>query len=68
MTPQKNVRSRAYVGSPFTGDVAKAAVIRDMIAVGPRVMSLEVPSSAYTKGPINAEYRPYCWVKKFSKN
>ena len=55
MTPQKTVRSRAYVGSPFTGDVAKAAVIRDMIAVGPRVMSLEVPSSAYTKGPINAE-------------
>lgn len=31
----------------------------DMMAVGPRVMSLDVPRKMYTKLPMNAEYKPY---------
>jgi hypothetical protein len=49
----------AYVASSFTGEVAKAAVNRDMMAVGPSVMSFDVPRNVYTKQPINAEYNPY---------
>ncbi len=33
----------AYVASPGIGDAANAAVIRDMMAVGPSVMSFDVP-------------------------
>lgn len=57
--PHARVRMMAYVGSPCIGDVPKAAVIRDMMAVGPNVMSLDVPRKQYTKHPINAEYSPY---------
>lgn len=38
---------------------AYSAVIRDMMAVGPTVMSLELPKMQYTKPPMKAEYRPY---------
>jgi len=40
--------------------VAFDAVSSDIIAVGPRVTSLDVPKMVYTKQPMNAEYRPYC--------
>ena len=36
-----------------------SAVIRDMMAVGPSVMSFDVPRKQYTKHPMKAEYRPY---------
>ena len=38
---------------------------KDIIAVGPRVMSLDVPRNVYTNTPINAAYRPYC--KKYNR-
>lgn len=41
-SPENRDRMIAYVGSWF-GAVAKAAVISDMIAVGPRVISFDVP-------------------------
>lgn len=41
-SPENRDKMTAYVGSWF-GAVAKAAVIRDMIAVGPRVISFDVP-------------------------
>lgn len=66
MTPEISVRMMAIVGS-FSPDgnvgamsVPKVAVIKDMIAVGPRVISLDVPKKTYTKQPMNAEYNPYC--------
>ena len=41
--PHINVRTMASVASPAIGDVANVAVIKDMMAVGPRVMSFAVP-------------------------
>ena len=41
--PVNSASTTAYVGSLSMGDTPKAAVMRDMMAVGPRVMSLEVP-------------------------
>ncbi|MPC31035.1 hypothetical protein E2C01_024310 [Portunus trituberculatus] len=32
----------------------------DMMAVGPMVMSLQLPRNMYTKQPMKAEYSPYC--------
>lgn len=49
----------AYVASSSIGEVAKVAVMRDMMAVGPSVMSLAVPRKQYTKHPMKAEYKPY---------
>lgn len=41
-------------------------VISDISAVGPIVISLQLPNKQYTMQPANAEYRPYCktWKKK----
>lgn len=58
--PQNRVNTMAMVGSFSTVDAANVFVSRDMMAVGPSVMSLAVPINMYTKQPINAEYRPYC--------
>ena len=60
-TPQANDKKTAYVGSPIPlGEVANAAVIKDIMAVGPSVISLEVPKIVYIKQPMKAEYNPYC--------
>ena len=53
--PLKNARSTAKSGPFCTYD----AVIRAIIAVGPTVISLELPKIRYMKHPINAEYSPY---------
>ena len=37
--------------------------IKDIIAVGPSVTSLEVPSNVYRNTPIKLEYNPY-WTGK----
>ena len=58
-TPHMSVSAMARVGSLLTGEVANIPVMRDMMAVGPSVMSLDVPNTMYTKQPMNAEYRPY---------
>jgi hypothetical protein len=34
--------------------------MRAMSAVGPMVISLQLPNTTYTKQPTNAEYKPYC--------
>lgn len=59
MIPQKRHKMMANVGSSAIGVAANAAVIRDMSAVGPRVISLEVPRKMYRKQPMKAEYNPY---------
>lgn len=61
ISPVINVRSMAYVASSCTGDFSEAnsAMRSDMMAVGPRVMSLAVPRKQYINTPINAEYSPY---------
>ena len=61
MRPVMKVSMIAYVASSCTGDFSEAnsAMSRDMMAVGPRVMSLAVPRKQYMKTPINAEYKPY---------
>ena len=41
--PVKRHSAIAYVGSKAMGDEAKAAVIKDIMAVGPSVMSFAVP-------------------------
>ena len=41
--PQKSVRMTDTEGSPGIGEPPNAAVMRDMMAVGPSVMSLLVP-------------------------
>lgn len=62
--PVMRQRTMAYVASSSIGEVAKVAVMRDMMAVGPSVMSLAVPRKQYTKHPMKAEYKPYCKEKK----
>lgn len=44
--PQTNVNMMAYVGSWWTGDFSEAnsATRRDMMAVGPIVISFDVPN------------------------
>ena len=59
MNPVTNDNKMASEASLATGGEANVATIKDMIAVGPRVMSLEVPSTVYTKQPIKEEYSPY---------
>lgn len=61
--PVMRQRTMAYVASSSIGEVAKVAVMRDMMAVGPSVMSLAVPRKQYTKHPMKAEYKPYCKKK-----
>lgn len=57
MSPDINVSTIAYVASSCTGDRSEAnsATRRDMIAVGPSVMSLDVPKKQYKKPPTKAE-------------
>lgn len=38
--------------------------MRAIKAVGPIVISLQLPKIAYIKHPMNAEYRPYCKNRK----
>ena len=59
MSPLMKVRRTAKTGPACAPFAACSAVMRDMMAVGPTVMSLELPNSVYTKHPMNAEYRPY---------
>ena len=42
-SPDMSVSTRARVGSPSMGEVAKVPTMRDMMAVGPSVMSFDVP-------------------------
>ena len=58
MMPLKKERSTAYAG-PSGPCAAYCAVIRAIIAVGPTVMSFELPKNKYMKQPMNAEYKPY---------
>ena len=58
INPLRNARSIAYAG-PSGPPPAYWAVIRAIIAVGPTVISFELPKNKYTKHPMNAEYRPY---------
>lgn len=51
MSPVSRVSSTALLGCPST--TGKHS--RDMMAVGPRVMSLEVPRRVYMKPPMKAE-------------
>ena len=55
MQPERKVRRTAYSGPCW----ACRPVMRAMMAVGPMVMSLELPSKMYTKHPMKAEYSPY---------
>lgn len=59
MNPEMRVRTMAYVASSLTGDKANVDVMSDMMAVGPSVMSFDVPKKQYTKHPMKAEYKPY---------
>ncbi len=43
MIPQNRVNTMAMVASSSQKDFPNSAVMRDMMAVGPRVMSLAVP-------------------------
>ena len=43
--PVKKHRITAYVGSPLTGDEPNVAVMSDMMADGPSVMSLADPNT-----------------------
>ena len=61
--PLSKVKATAFLTFISTGWftlVAFDAVSSDIMAVGPRVISLDVPNMVYTKHPMNAEYRPYC--------
>jgi hypothetical protein len=60
MIPVKRVSAITKAG---ISGLPYADTIRDMIAVGPKVISLLVPKIQYTKQPIKAEYRPYCGGK-----
>ncbi len=56
MRPEKNAKKMAYETSVVPSEpTACDDTISDMIAVGPRVMSLAVPSSMYTSKPMNEE-------------
>lgn len=55
MKPDKNVSKMTKTG-PL---LAYCDVIRAIMAVGPMVMSFDVPRNMYTKHPIKAEYSPY---------
>ncbi len=57
MTPVKKARTTARSG--LTSPWNCSAVMRDMMAVGPTVMSFELPNTQYTKQPMKLEYRPY---------
>lgn len=57
MMPLRKQRSTAKSGPPSP---EYSWVMMAMMAVGPMVMSLQLPRSVYTKQPMNAEYRPYC--------
>ena len=56
--PLRNVSNTAKSGP----NAACSAVIKDIMAVGPTVMSLELPKMQYMKQPMKAEYNPY-WKK-----
>ena len=63
-----NVASSGGVVAPDPCPVAAySAVIKDIMAVGPTVMSLELPKMQYTKPPMKAEYRPYYKNKKLTQ-
>lgn len=51
MTPQRRLSSTAWFGCPPTTEKHS----RDIIAVGPSVISLEVPRRVYTNPPMKAE-------------
>lgn len=54
----------AYVAFFLIGEVAKVAVMRDMMAVGFSVMFLVVLRKQYIKYFMKVEYKLYCKEKK----
>ena len=57
-SPLNKVRATAFLTLTLSGWltlVALDATSKDIIAVGPNVMSLDVPNIVYTKQPMKAE-------------
>ena len=55
INPDRKVNNTTNAGSLL----AYSDVKRAIIAVGPTVISLQLPKIMYMKHPINAEYKPY---------
>jgi hypothetical protein len=56
--PMRKHNRTAKSGLPFS--TTKGFVMIPMMAVGPMVISLQLPRKIYTKQLINDAYSPYC--------